>query len=153
MTIVVPFDDSPLAREALRRATEIKHPTEQVAAVAVIPNENAKYAENRGWIGPDEKFDPETIVSRLSGQVNELAPDASFDYIVVGRYATSGQIASKIRGYAREAGARIVVLGSQNAGRIVSSVGSIGRDVATDKAYDTFIVRSETNSCERLQAG
>lgn len=153
MTILVPFDDSTLSRAAVRLATEISRSSEAVDALVVIPNQNAKYAQNRGWLGVSEEFDPEIIVSRLSGQVADIAPDASFDYIVVGRYATSGQIASKIRGYAKSIDARVVVLGSENAGRIVSSVGSIGRDVATDNAYDTFIVRSESNSGESLQTG
>lgn len=153
MTILVPFDDSALSREAVRQATEISRPSEEIDALVVIPNQNAKYAQNRGWLGVSEEFDPEVIVSRLSGQVSEIAPEASFDYIVVGRYATSGQIASKIRGYAKNIDSRIVVLGSENAGRVVSSVGSIGRDVATNNAYDTFIVRSAANGDERLQTG
>jgi nucleotide-binding universal stress UspA family protein len=148
MTIVVPFDESDLAREALRRATQIKHDSETVVALVVIPDENAEYARNRGWMGPDEEFRAKAIVADLTDRVRELAPEATFEYIVTDRYASNGQIANKLRRYAVDVGARLVVIGSDNAGRIVSSLGSIGRRVATNTTYDILIVRSQTNRSE-----
>jgi hypothetical protein len=42
---------------------------------------------------------------------------------------------------AREEDASMVFLGSENAGHLVSAVGSVGSTVATDEAYDVVIVR------------
>lgn len=141
MTVVVPFDNSDLSRRALTRAEDVSKPLEDIVAVTVIPNGNRKYARERGWLAADDEFDPETIVSRLSQFVSEICAAASFEYIVVDRYAKPGQIASKLRAYARECDARLVVIGSDNAGRLVSTISSVGCTVATDLAYEVLIVR------------
>jgi len=146
MTTVVPFDNTDLSRAALGRATEIAEFAADLHAVTVIPNNNREYARERGWIGADAEFDPETVVGELSDNVDGIAPDATYDYIVVSRYANAGEIGNKLRRYAKDAGAETVVIGSDNAGRVVSTLGSIGRAVATDTAYDVFIVRSLTSS-------
>lgn len=146
MTVVVPFDNSRLSKAALRRGIRISEPGEEIVAVAVIPNDNAEYARGRDWLDPDEPFDPERITTRLSETVSEIHPAANFEYIVASQYANAGEIASKIRSFATDAGARTVILGSDNAGRIVSGVGSIGRTVAADLDYDVYIVRSSTTT-------
>ncbi len=70
MTLVVPFDGSELAEAALVRATEFGTVFEEdVLAISVIRNENAKYARERDWIGPNEEFDLETVVTSLHEQV------------------------------------------------------------------------------------
>lgn len=145
MTIVVPFDNSELSRIGLQRATELRRSPEEIIAVTVIPNDNAEYASERGWLDGKEEFDAETVVSTLETAVKEISPSAAHDYVVTGRYANAGQIASDIRSYARDADARTVVIGSENAGRITSTVGSIGRSVSTDRAYDVYIVRTRPN--------
>jgi nucleotide-binding universal stress UspA family protein len=142
MTIVVPYDGTDLSVAALERATDCITPFGPgLQVITIIPNGNESYARERGWIEDRESFDAETIVSRLSAEIEEIAPNCEFEYEVVGQYPQAGMIASKIRSHARHADADLVVIGSDNAGRIVSSVSSVGRSVATDDAYDVLIVR------------
>jgi nucleotide-binding universal stress UspA family protein len=146
MSIIVPFDGTPLSEAALRRAGELGAVLDQrVIAVTVIPRSNAGYARQRGWLEDGESFDLDQIVARLSKRVHTLVPEAEFEYEVAGRYAQSGEIASKIRRMAREAGTELVVLGSDNAGNIVTSVSSVAAPVAADEAYDVMIVRQSND--------
>jgi nucleotide-binding universal stress UspA family protein len=141
MTLVVPFDGSDLAEAALVRATEFGSVfDEDVLAVSVIPKGNKEYARKHGWIGQDEEFDLESVVSTLHEQVVSLCPSADFRHKVVDRHAPSGSIAKRLRKVAREEDASMVFLGSENAGRLVSGM-SVGSTVATDDAYDVVIVR------------
>lgn len=144
MTVVVPFDDTALSRAALERGKELFGP--ELAVLTVIPNGNVKYARERGWLTAGEEFDPEQIVSEIAGTVTEIAPAATFEYRVVGRYAQPGTIASKIRKFARTKEAEIVVLGSDNAGRIVTNAASVAGSVAAEADYDLHIVRHPTRS-------
>ncbi|MFW5978283.1 MAG: universal stress protein [Halohasta sp.] len=140
MSLVVPFDGSDLSKTALVRAAQFETVLGQgVVAVAVVPRNNRSYARERGWIGPTEPFDAETVVDSLRESVAKIAPDAAFHYISVGRNAPSGTIANRLRQFAREQGASIVFVGSENAGRIASSI-SVGSSVAADRSYDTLIV-------------
>ncbi|WP_436900507.1 universal stress protein [Halovenus halobia] len=140
MSLIVPFDNSPLAKAALVRARQFDQILEEgVIVVSVIPAQNAEYARERGWIGEDEPFDGEQIVATLREAVEAVAPDAEFEYITVDRFAPHGVIGNKIRKFARNNGATIVFLGSQNAGRIVRST-SVGASVVTDRSYDTMVV-------------
>lgn len=141
MTLVVPFDGSELAKTALVRAAQFDEILDEgIATISVIPTENTKYARARGWLGDEEPFDGKTIVNHLREQVQEIAPAAEFEYTVVYRYAGAGEIASKIRKFARQNEASIVFIGSENAGRILRSVSSVGGTVATDRAYDTMVI-------------
>lgn len=146
MTIVAPFDGTPLSKAALRRAGDLADVFDKcVVAVTVIPNSNARYARSRDWLDDNQPFDPETVVTTLSEEVSSLVPEADFEYEVVSRYAQAGEIASKIRRVARNRGADIVVIGSDNAGNIVSNVSSVGSSVAADNEYDLMIVRNTTS--------
>lgn len=146
MTIVAPFDGTPLSKAALRRAGDLADVFDKcVVAVTVIPNSNARYARSRDWLDDNQPFDPETVVTTLSEEVSSLVPEADFEYEVVSRYAQAGEIASKIRRVARNRGADIVVIGSDNAGNIVSNVSSVGSSVAADNEYDVMIVRNTTS--------
>lgn len=145
MTLVVPFDGSDLAEAALVRATEFGNVfDEDVLAVSVIPRERTSYAREHGWIEQDEEFDMASVVSTLHNQVTDLCPSADFRHKVVDRYAPSGSIAKRLRRVAREEDASMVFLGSENAGHVVSAVGSVGSTVATDDAYDVVIVRDRS---------
>ena len=145
MTLVVPFDGSNLAEAALVRATEFGNVfNEDVLAVSVIKKGNTDYAREHDWIGQDEDFDMESVVSTLHQQVTDLTPSANFRHKVVDRYAPSGSIAKRLRRVAKEEDASMVFLGSENAGHIISGVGSVGSTVATDNAYDVVIVRDRT---------
>lgn len=142
MTLVVPFDGSQLAEAALVRATEFGNVfDEDVLAVSVLPKGNVDYAREHAWIGKNEEFDMESVVSTLRERVTDLCPGAEFRHEVVDRYAPSGSIAKRVRKVAREEDASMVFIGSENAGRLVSSVSSVGATVATDVAYDVVVVR------------
>ena len=142
MTLVVPFDGSELAEAALVRATEFGTVfDETVLAVTVIPEGNAEYAREHGWIGPDEPFDMQAVVSTVHEGVTDVCPSADFRHEVVGRYAPSGSIANRLRDLAEEEDASMVFIGSDNAGGIVAAVSSVGATVATHEAYDVVIVR------------
>jgi len=145
MTLVVPFDGSDLAEAALVRATEFGSVfDEDVLAISVIPKGNNDYAREHGWIGQDEEFDLESVVSTLHEQVVNLCPSADFRHKVVDRYAPSGSISKRLRKVAREEDASMVFLGSENAGHLVSAVSSVGSSVAADEAYDVVIVRDRS---------
>lgn len=141
MTVVVPYDSSDRSRAALDRVSEFTKPSETVLAVAVIPNGNDRYARKRGWIDENEAFDPKRVVDHLQAEVQDIDPNVRFKYVVTSRYAQAGQIASELREFAKGHDARLVVLGSENAGRIVSNVSSVASTVTADSAYDVLIVR------------
>lgn len=143
MSLVVPFDGSALSKAALARATQFEQVLEEeVLVVSVIPKNNAQYARERGWLGETDPYDPEAIVTHLRDEVSKLSPGASFQYITVSRHAPRGTIAGRIRRFARENDATILFIGSENAGRIVSSI-TVGQSVAGDQSYDSFIVTDE----------
>src|SRR6056297_153535 len=78
MTLLVPFDGSALSTAALERATEFAEFTgEDVLVLTVVPDE-AEYALSRGWLGPDDPFDPDAVADRFRERVAEIAPDAAF---------------------------------------------------------------------------
>lgn len=140
MTLVVPYDGSELSKTALIRAAQFSTVFDQnIIVVTVIPKNNTAYARERDWLGPNEVFDTETIVTTLRESIAEIAPDATFNHISVGRDAPSGTIANKIRRFARENEASIVFVGSENAGQIVGSL-TVGSSVTTDRAYETMII-------------
>ncbi|MFP8888616.1 universal stress protein [Natrialbaceae archaeon A-CW2] len=143
MTLVVPFDGSPLAKAALIRAADFERVlNDSLVVLSVIPRENTGYARDRGWLEPGEAFDLDRITEGLAEDIETLAPSATFRYRVVDRYATAGTIAIKLRQMAQEVDASMVFVGSENAGRIVTSLSSIGTNVAADNAYDVVIVRN-----------
>ena len=146
MTIIVPFDGSVLARSALCRAVEFGVALEEtVLAVSVIPVGNREYARDRGWIGPTDEFEIGPIVESLYTQVTHVAPRAEFRRILVDRYAPPGTIANRIRRFAKAHDASLVCIGSDNAGHMVTSLGSVGGSVAADHAYDVVIVKDRTH--------
>jgi len=142
MTLFVPFDGSELAEAALVRATEFGTVfDEDVLAVSVIPDGNADYARERGWIGADEAFDREAITARLHGQVTDLSPSADFRHKMVDRYAPAGTVANRLRDVARSEETSMAFIGSENAGHVVTALGSVGGSIAADETYDVVIVR------------
>lgn len=146
MTVVVPYDSSERSRAALGRVGEFTQTSESVLAVAVIPNGNDRYARDHGWLDSGETFDPKRIVDRLQAEVADIDPNAAFEYVVTSRYAQAGQIASELREFAKDRDTRLVVLGSENAGRIVSNVSSVASTVTADSAYDVLIIRQPSAS-------
>jgi nucleotide-binding universal stress UspA family protein len=142
MTLLVPFDGSDLSKAALVRAAQFDTLLDEgVIAVTVIPKGNAKYAREQGWIDETEQFDAEAIVSSLRATVADIAPNATFRYEFVDRYAPSGGIASRLRRFARDNDTSIAFIGSENAGRIVTGF-TVGAVVSADRNYDTMIINS-----------
>ncbi|QIO21194.1 universal stress protein [Haloarcula sp. JP-L23] len=142
MTFVVPFDDSAHARAALVRAREFADALdEDVLAISVVPNNNVDYARKAGWLGPEESFDLDAIVASLERAVHDIAPEARFEYETCVREATGNRIAKPIRKFARHNDASMVFVGSANAGRLVTTLGSVAGRISTDAAYDVVIVR------------
>lgn len=142
MTLLVPFDGSPLAKAALGRAVQFGESLDEpVVAVSVVPQQNAVYARGKGWLDAGEPFDMDAVVARLRDRVAEQAPEATFRHEVVSRSAQSGTIARTLRRVARAVEAKIVFVGSENAGRLVTSLSSVGGNVASDPTYDVLIVR------------
>jgi nucleotide-binding universal stress UspA family protein len=141
MSYVVAFDNSPLSLTALRRAVEYGEAVgEDVVAVTAIQRDKA-LARERGWIGGDETFDVATAARNLTAAVSEIAPDASFEYRTLDSHAPRGRVARAVKELAVEAGAEVVFVGSDNAGRMVSSISSVGQSVYADDRYDVHIVR------------
>lgn len=142
MTLVVPYDESELSKAALVRAAQFDTVLEEgVIAVSVIPRGNESYARERGWLGKTESFDMDQITTYLRESVKAVAPNAEFQYILGNKRPRSGEIAKKLRRFARDADASIVFIGSENAGRVVNSM-TVGRFVGSDRAYDAMIISS-----------
>lgn len=141
MVYLVAFDGTDLSTVALRRAAafaEMKD--ERLLVVSVLPTDQT-LAEAYSLVEGDD-YDPEAAAKRLRKSALEVAPEADVRLEHIDRYAGKGQIASEIRRVAREENAEIVFIGSDNAGRIVKPVSSVGGSVASGVEYDVFIVRS-----------
>jgi hypothetical protein len=167
-TFVVPFDGSELSKAALTKARlyavgleEIPRPIAremsiggplEIVAVSVIP-ESARYARENGWIEEGEEFRVRTVAERLHRQVTDVAPSANFQTVRVGSTG-AGSIGRELRQKAIDLGATDVFIGSENAGRIVTPVSSVGRSVAAADRYDVHIVRRKLppKARERLRS-
>lgn len=141
MTFVVAFDNTPLSQTALERAVRFGSATgEHVVAITAIRNDPA-VARERGWIADNEEFDVDRVAQRLTEIVTDVDPDVEFRYRTVDGYAPRGRVSRAIRELAVEAGADVVFVGSENAGRIVGNIASVGQSVSADDRYDVHIVR------------
>jgi nucleotide-binding universal stress UspA family protein len=147
VTLLVPFDDSPLSRAALERASEFAAFTDQeVVALTVIPDDDPDYAEARGWLTEQTPFTAEAIADRLGRRVAEIAPNARFRHETLDESddptaTTTLDVVRKIREVAHDVDATILFLGSENAGRVTSPLSSVGNPLSEDAAYDIHIVR------------
>lgn len=143
MVILVPFDGSMLSRTALFHAYRASgNYNEMTLVVTVIPDGNEDYAREKGWLSSSKPFDRATIISRLREQVAELAPDADFEYILVGRHAPPGTMSNRIRQLARTRDASAIFIGSENAGHSRLGTESIGGRVAFEADCDISLIRN-----------
>ncbi|MFB6271010.1 MAG: universal stress protein [Halobacterium sp.] len=141
MTYVVAFDNSPLSTAALDRAVAFASATDQpVVAVTAIPKDPS-VARERGWLDGDESFSVERVAQNLTETVTDVDPDARFEYSVVDKYAPRGRISRAVRDLAVDNDASVVFIGSDNAGRMVGGITSVGQTVTADDRYDVHIVR------------
>jgi len=143
---LVPFDGSQLSAAALVRADEFRTAglgVDDVLAVAVVPRGNTRYARNRGWLDDDETFDLDLVTERLREQAAAVVASVSFRVETVGRRARPGDVAGRVRDVAADVDAEIVFVGSEDAGRMVTSVSSVAGPVAAADDYDVVIVRHD----------
>ena len=145
MTLLVPFDDSELSRAALRKAAELGDlRDEEVLALSAIPDD-ADFARDRGWIAEDEPLRMEELESALQSRAKEVAPESTFRIELVDSDEPTATAASTvvrgIRRVANEVGASVVFVGSENAGSVIRPDASVGGSVASDRAYDVYVVR------------
>lgn len=145
MVLLVPFDGSELATAALRRAAEFSELTDEPLVVLSVVTDDERFARERGWVGADEPYDPDAIAGELETAAREVAPDAVFrreEPSDGGETATTTMdVARTIREVAREVGASIVFVGSENAGRVSTPISSVGSPVSEAPEYDVHIVR------------
>lgn len=147
MTLLVPFDGSPLAGAALERAGEFGDVLDQeVVVLAAVPDDEM-YARERGWIGEHEPFEPKLFALELRDQAASIAPNATFrseqptDPTDESFSSATMNIVRTIRTVAAELEADIVFIGSENAGRVARPLTSVGAPVSNDPRYDVHIVR------------
>jgi nucleotide-binding universal stress UspA family protein len=146
MTYVVAFDNSPLAKAALDRAVAFACASEEeVVAVTAIPRDPG-VARERGWLGGNESFSVDRVTTNLTRIVDEFDPEVRFEYSVVDKYAPRGRISRAVRELAVQNDASVVFIGSDNAGRMVGGIASIGQTVSADDRYDVHIVRHTDNA-------
>ena len=144
MTYVVPFDGSRLAEEALARAVELGSELDsEVVVISVIP-ERKRYAREKGWIGDEDPLDVDVVVDDLRERVERVAPDAEFRYERIREYPSGDEIAEEIARLLDEHDPSIVFLGSENVGRVVTPLTSVGVGVAAAESYDVYVVRQST---------
>lgn len=141
MTFVAPFDGTRLAEAGLVRAFEYgKSMDEEVVAVTIV-SERKRYAREKGWIHEDEPLDVDRIVDQLRERVQTLAPEATFEYEVIREFPPAEGIADRIERIAQEHDPSVVFLGTNNVGRIVTPLSSVGAHVAAEDVYDVYLVR------------
>ncbi|MFC6764756.1 universal stress protein [Natrinema soli] len=141
MAFVVPFDGSELAEAALVRAVEYGAALdEEIAAVVVVP-ERKQYAREKGWIDENEPYDVDAVVADLREQVQTLAPSAAFEFERIREFPPETRLADHIERLILNHDPSVVFLGSDNVGRIVTPLTSVGVHVAAEESYDVFIVR------------
>ncbi|SDQ46390.1 universal stress protein [Natronobacterium texcoconense] len=145
MSLLVPFDGSPLATKALEKASTFGDLLdEEVVVLTVIPDDS-EYARDRGWITRGEPFDPEAIASGMETRAREVAPEATFRVEEVQSDEPTAtatmNVVREIRRVAAKVGASVVFIGSENAGSVISPQSSVGSPVANDQRYDVYVVR------------
>ncbi|MEE6209584.1 universal stress protein [Salarchaeum sp. III] len=157
MPFVVPFDGSRLSVAALVnarvhqvgfdnlpqdvRGLASREEPPDITAVSVVPR-RASYAREKDWLDDDEPFDPEAVVEHLRERVAEIAPSADFAYEYTDT-TSAGAIGQQLRRKARKLDATTVFVGSENAGRIVTPVMSVGSRVSNEQDYNVVLVRRE----------
>ena len=138
---LVAYDGSHLANAALERAATFAQQTgDEILAVAVVPDDPA-YAVRAGWVPTADDFDREAVVGELHRTAVRVAPEASFRGVSAGKHPVPGEIVSKLRRIAHAESVSVVFVGSENAGRVVTPLTSVGGNVASDHTYDVHIVR------------
>ena len=146
MTVLAPFDGSPLAETALKRAATFGDSwDEEVVALTVIPQEPS-FAVERGWIDDESAFDSLALRDHFAERVGEIAPEATFRYEIpedsdVLTATAIDDVTRTVRHVAAELNVSVIFIGTENAGRISTPVTSVGSPLSKDPQYDVHIVR------------
>jgi nucleotide-binding universal stress UspA family protein len=139
---LVAYDGSEYAKGGLLRAVEYADLSRvEVEAFTVVPD-STRFAREQGWVSTRDAYEFERIVGELHEQVTTLAPEATFHYTSPDGVVPPGQVAREIRSRAIDRDSDVVFVGSENAGRIITSVSSVGGAVASEQEYDVHIVRT-----------
>ncbi|RQG90298.1 universal stress protein [Natrarchaeobius halalkaliphilus] len=145
MTLLVPFDASTLATNALAKAATFGELLEEPVVVLTVLPDDAEYARSRGWITEGEPFDREAIERGLRGRAEDVAPNATFRTERVSSdeptATATTEVVREIRRVAGDVEASVVFIGSENAGSVIAPQSSIGSPVANDQRYDVYVVR------------
>lgn len=145
MTVLVPFDASPLATAALEKAAAYGELTDQAVVVLTVVPDDEDYARERGWIGRGEPFDVDAIDNGMRARVDEIAPDAEFRSVVVDSdeptATATTNVVRTIRRAATEFDANVIFVGTENAGSVTTPLSSVGGSVVGDEHYDVYVVR------------
>lgn len=142
MSLIVPFDGSRLAEAALVRASEYAAVLDKDVVTVTVLSERKQYAREKGWIGKDDPYDVEQIAEDLRERVLELVPDATFEHEIIREFPPAEGIADRIERLALEHDPSIVFLGTDNVGRIVTPISSVGMYVAADEIFEVYLVRN-----------
>lgn len=145
MTLLVPYDGSALSKTALSRAkTFAEFEDDDLLALVVIPDEPG-YAHRHAWLDPEDTFDVGVVERKLTQEIRDVAPNADVRAEFVENTeptaGTTTAVVRTIKQVASEVEARIVFVGSQNAGKVTAPLASVGSTVAGDARYDVHIVR------------
>ncbi|WP_265111255.1 universal stress protein [Halosolutus halophilus] len=148
MTLLVPFDGSELATNALEKASTFGDLLDEDVVVLTVIPDDADYAVDRGWITQGEPFDSERIAAGIQTRASEVAPEASFRVERVSSdeptATATTNVVREIRRIAAEVEASVVFIGSENAGSVIAPQSSVGSPVANDHRYDVYVVRHPT---------
>jgi len=141
MHFVVAYDGTPLSRTALDRAETLAAGVDgRVTAVTILPDGNTRYARERGWLDDGTSWDETAVLETLAESVTAVAPDAAFDYRMVDTYAPRGAIGRALKQTAERDGVDVLAIGSDNAGRVLTSLTTVTRSVGSG-TYDLLLVR------------
>lgn len=131
---MVAYDDSPLARGALRKAVEFAGPTDvEVVAVAVVPRNDVSYLRAKGWLPPAEAGEyarheamaEGTVERRIAGRVERIAPAARFEPVFTNRRLDTARgraVGPELRRAAVDHDATDVFVGAREAGPLVEAL-------------------------------
>lgn len=132
MTYVVAFDDSVLARGALRKAVEYAEPTDsEVIAVTIIPEYDVPYLRDKGWIGRTrgtrtvrmQEATAGAVSAMLRNQIARIEPDVEFVPVVIDRQVdTTETIGAELRTVISDHGGTDVFVGAREPTHIVSAL-------------------------------
>ena len=145
MTLLIPYDGSALSTAALEKAAELSDLRDEELVVLTVVPDDEEFARERGWINAGEPFDIEAIQAGLQTRAAEVAPEMTFRSEVVDSNEPTAtattNVVRAIRRVAGEVDASLVFVGSENAGSVIRPDSSVGGSVASDQAYDVYVVR------------